>query len=378
MLNLFKKEKLTHPHYTIVDNANEADALAWVYIDEKTFKQVPFKFQELQPNEIRANVLYTGLCHSDSSTGRKKWDPPIYPVCPGHEIVAEVAMIGSKVKNFKIGDKVGFGVIRTSCGTCDMCKKDKETHCVNYERAEKATYNNFWGGWATQIQHPEDFFFKIPEGADLQKSGTAFCAACTVYGPIKTFIEKGDKCLVIGVGGLGHYAIKILSKMGYEVSALTHSKDKKDDIIKMGAKSVIFLENQKDVKEHSKEFDFVINTQPSFEDIEPSLELCAPECKYVMVGIPEKEAIVKVKANSWILKDIILIGSLNGSRKLSNEVLDFIIKNDAWPIVEEFKFEDFEAALKRMEDSSSRYRIVVNVQDFSKNNGWFKKANNIQ
>lgn len=371
-MNILKHEKYDHPHYIIVEDPKEADACAWVFVNDSKFTQVAFKFQELRSDEIRANVLYTGLCHSDSSLSRNLWHTPIYPVCPGHEIIAEVAMIGSEVKDFKIGEKVGFGVIRKCCNRCKMCKKNKEGKCTNYERPEFLTYSNYWGGWATQIQHPAEFFFKLPDNTDLQKAGPVFCAASTVYGPIKDYAEEGDNCLVIGIGGLGHYAIKILKQMGHKVTAFTHSKDKKDDLLKMGANEIIFADDEKNLINNKDKFDFVINTQPSFKEVEITLELCAPEAKYVMVGLPSKDDPLDITYPNWISKDVILVGSVVGSRKLTNEVLEFVIKNNLWPIVEEFKFEDFPKALSKMENSEVRYRAVVNVEEFSKQNGWFK------
>jgi len=335
----------------------------------------PFKFEDIKPDELRANVMYTGLCHSDSATARSKWDKPKYPICPGHEIIAEVAMIGSAVTKFKIGEKVAFGVVRKSCMSCKMCKKGKETLCTSMERADKATYGNFWGGWATQIQHPAEFFFKLPATLDLQRAAPIVCAGCTVYGPMKNFLKEGDKVAVIGIGGLGHLACQYLDKMGYEVAAWTHSDEKTEDIYNLGCKEVIMIDEPDKIKQNFQRYDFVINTLPTTKYFNDILQLCAPECRYVQVGIPDFDENLKIDFKTWIFNDIILIGSLCGSRKMTYDLLDFTVEKDSYPKIVEYKFEDFPQALDMMENGKPVFRCVVNVEDWSKANGFWKVSN---
>lgn len=371
-MNLFKTENYDHEHYKIVEDCKDADAEAWVFVNSSKFVKVPFKFEELKPNEIRAQVLYTGLCHSDSSTGRGQWGKTNYPICVGHEIIGQVEKIGSQVKDFKIGEKVGFGVNRANCKECKFCQKGREVLCTGLEMPEKQTYGNYWGGWATHLQHPAEFFFKLPEGTDLKKAGTSFCAASTMFGPIKKFGKEGDRVLVIGIGGLGHLAVMILSKMGYNVSALTHDKEKQEEILKFGAKRVILLDDKEKIASLEGKFDFILNTQPTFKYVEESLKFCAPECRYVMLGVAPEDETLNVTSTNWIFKDVLLIGSVNGSRKLSEECLQWQIDNNCWPEIEEIGFDDFDKALKKLENEDAFYRIIVNVEDYSRNHGWIK------
>jgi alcohol dehydrogenase (NADP+) len=279
--------------------------------------------------------------------GKNQWDKPMYPLCPGHEIVAEVAQIGSEVKDFKIGEKVGFGVVRKSCNNCRYCKKGKETLCINVEREDKATYGRFWGGWATQIQQPAEFFFKMPQNIDLKKAGPLFCAACTVYGPIKSFIKQGDKCGVVGIGGLGHLAIKLLKNMGLTVTALTHSDDKKPQIYELGCQEVLMLSDKDKLKQNEQKFYFIINTIPTADYFNDTMKLLSPEGRYVMVGIPPFSQELKLDFKTWIFNDIILIGSLNGSRKLTEEVMKYSVDNNYYPEIEMFSFDDLPNALEK-------------------------------
>jgi len=368
--SIFKKDNYDHPHYKIVEDPKEADAEGWIYLNSSKFTKLPFKFETLKPNEIRANVLYTGLCHTDPAVGTGVLRTPSYPICLGHEIVCQVSMMGSEVKGFQVGEIVGFGVVRNSCKKCKYCLKQKELLCTEMPIEEKQTFGNYWGGWATHIQHPADFFFKLPDGTDIKKAPSAFCAGATVYGPIKEFAKSGDKCLVIGVGGLGHLAIKFLAKLGFEVAALTHHKDKASDCIRFGASKVLLLDDKDQLENYKDYFNFIINTQPTFKFVEETLQLAAPEGKYVMVGIGGENEKLEVTQKNWIIKDVLLIGSVCGGTKIAQDTLQFMADNNIWPEIEEFSFDNFEKAVDKLQDQEAYYRIIVNVADYAKQHGW--------
>ena len=359
--NLYKKAK-----------QDNCDAVAYAFVNKDNAEHYPFKFPELKPDEVRANILYAGLCMSDSHSVREKWGPANFPLAPGHEIIAEVSQIGSEVKNLKVGQRVGFGTIRNSCTQCKSCKKSNEPVCTGLKSEEIFTYGKYWGGYATQLQHPARFFFPLPDNFDIKKGAPLLCAGITVYKPIKNHVRKGDKCAVIGVGGLGHLAVQFLAKMGYDVTGVTTSADKTEFIKKLGASDVLVSTNKEQMEKSKGKFDFIVNTVPTNSDIESYVNLCAPEARFVQVGVPEASDEFKVHFYSFVLKDIEIIGSLTGGIDVTQDMIEFCAKNDVYPYVEEFSFEDFGKAFDRLENGKPIFRCVVDVQSYSKKNNLFK------
>ena len=253
-----QKETIEHSLYKHVDE-KDADAIAFTFVNPNKQVFFPFKFPEIKPDEIRANVTYTGLCHSDVLHGRSQWFEAKYPITPGHEIMGVVSQIGADVKDFKVGDTVGFGVQRDSCGNCRFCgEQDREVLCQNVK--SKYTYDPYFGGYATQLQQPAKFFYKLPEGFDARRGPPLFCAGATVWSPITRFIKKGDITAVLGIGGLGHLAVQFLAKMGHEVVALTSSDDKKDFILSLGATKVVNVNKEEEFKAIEGKNNGVVNT----------------------------------------------------------------------------------------------------------------------
>lgn len=357
------KEHYEHDIYKHCDD-KDSDALAWAFVNRDKIVKFPFKFPELDAEEIRANVLYTGICQSDSHKVRGKWGVPIYPITPGHEIIAEVAQVGSSVKDFKVGEKVAFGTIRNFCENCKLCKKGLEYACNGLPYPEKATYGKYWGGYATQIQCPAKCFFKLPENLDLAKAAPLLCAGITVYSPIKHHAIKGDRCAVIGVGGLGHLAIMFLSKLGYDVTGVTTSDDKVDLIKSLGATSVLNINNQEEFKKHQGQYNFILNTTPvggaTFENY---LSLCDHQARFVQVGAPDLTQLLTMQFFTLIMKEIRLIGSAVGSFADINEMLRLCAKENIYPMCEEFSFEKLPEAFDRLENGRPKFRCVVNVGD---------------
>lgn len=369
-MDLNKKE---HSIYKYTEDVGKADAVAWAFTDKDSFEKFPFTFPELKKDEIRANILYAGLCLSDSKSGRSKWGPANYPLAPGHEIIAEVSEVGEDVKDFKKGEKVAFGTLRKVCESCKYCNIGKEPLCIGLEFPEKMTYGKYWGGYATQLQHPANFFFKIPQNLDLQKSSPLLCAGITVYTPIKRHLVKGDKCAVIGIGGLGHLAVQFLSKMGHHVTGVTTS-DKKTEFIKsLGANDVLNFNDAEQLKKHLYQYDFIINTAPIGSSIIAEyLKLCAPAGKFIQVGVPEVTQNMTFSFMTLVLNEVQVIGSLVGNREDIREMLDLCAKENIYPIVEEFGFENFDKALDRLENGQPIFRCVVNVEEYAKKNGLYK------
>lgn len=348
----------------------EADAVAWVFLSKDEFVKFPYKLPEVEEDEVRAIVTYTGLCLSDSLHGRSRWGYCPYPVATGHEIIGIVSKVGSNVTSFKPGDKVAFGVQRDCCDTCKYCVRDYETLCQNVD--DKFTYGIHWGGYNTHIQQPAKFFFKVSEDLDEKRAAPLLCAGITVYQPIKQYARPGDNAAVIGIGGLGHLGLQFLHKLGFKVTAFSSTLDKVDMIKSFGADHVINYKDESEMKKHYDKYDFIINTLPIGDNFNSFLNLAAPKAVFVQVGLPDAGINLQVSPEALITKEISLIGSLIGSRKNISEMLDICVKHDIYPVCEEFNFDEFPKALDRLENGRPKFRCVVNVQEYSKRNNLFK------
>ena len=367
-----KTEHFNHELYTHVDNEKDADALAWAFVNKEKVAKFPFKFPPLGPNEIRANVLYVGLCHSDVFHARDLWHdtmPTTYPIVPGHEFVGEVSQVGENVKNFKKGDKVGFGTIRACCGNCSVCLTGDEQLCANCE--DHLTYGKYFGGYATQVQQPADFFFKLPDGFKMNLGSPLFCAGITTFYPIQKYYRAGMKCAVVGIGGLGHLALKFLKKMGAHTSAFTTSEKKIQSLKELGADDVIVSTNPEEMKKVQKKFDLILYTIPGVDEFEKYFNTTAPKGYFVLLGVGEKNE-VKFNHFPMLKNDIKLVGSLVGPRKAIREMVDFCTEKDVFPLCEEFDFEDLPKAFDKLENGKPYFRCVLNVKDFAEKNGWKK------
>lgn len=364
-------EKYDHDLYKYVNDIKEADAVAYSWVNKEKAVFFPYKSSKLEDDEIRANILYAGLCHSDCFTVRSLWRPAKYPIAPGHEIIAEVSEVGKNITKFKKGDKVGFGTIRKVCDNCDYCKNNKEPLCQNIKE-NKFTFGYHWGGYSTLLQQPGNFFFKLPEKLDLARSAPLFCAGITVYNPIKQYVKKGMKAAVIGVGGLGHLAVQFLAYLGCsEVVGVTNSLNKEKFIKDLGATGVI-LSEEEDFKKNAGKFNFIINTLPVSKGMDKYLSLTAPGGYFCQVGVPDVTEKVEFCINPLVVNEIHLVGSLVGSRADIEEMLQICADNNIYPICEQFEFEDFDKAFDRLENGRPIFRCVVDCGKYSKKTNLFK------
>ena len=360
-------ELYDHPFYQKCD-IKEADGVAWAFVNKDKMVQIPFKFPEIAPDEIRVNVLYTGLCQSDVHTVRETWGPCNFPIAPGHEIIGEVSLLGEEVKDFKKGELVGFGTMRDCCEDCKFCKKGKENLCIG--GGENFTYGLYWGGYATAMQQPSKFYFHLPKGFKLEKASPLFCAGVTTYYPIEKFLTDDIQTTgVIGCGGLGHMAIQFLHKLGKHVTVFTTSEKKKELLKQLGADKIIISTDPKQMKEASQSIEFLINTIPSNIDFEPYVECIESGGKFVQVGMPAQNDTLKLNINNLVEREIEIVGSIVGPRHTINKMIDFCAKNDVYPIVEEYSFEDLPKAFEKLEHGRPHFRCVVNVRDYAEKNG---------
>ncbi|WP_242928379.1 NAD(P)-dependent alcohol dehydrogenase [Pontibacter vulgaris] len=337
----------------------------------KKLKPINFKRKAPKEDEVLIDILYTGVCHSDLHQVRNDWNNTIYPCVPGHEIVGKVIEVGSGVTKFKLGDMVGVGCMIDSCGECFSCKKGDEQYCEGpvswtatyngYMKPDGSGYNTF-GGYSTNIVVKESFVLKIPIALDIKAAAPILCAGVTTYSPLKHWkVKHGDKVGVVGLGGLGHMAVMLAKAMGAEVTVFTTSKDKMDDALKMGAHEVVLSTDKKAMAKQELSFDIILNTIPDPYDINLYVKLLKRDAPLVAVGVltPFKKATNNMEV---VLHRRSVTGSLIGSIKETQEVLDFCAKHAILPEVEVIAMQDINEAFEKMLKKEVRYRYVIDMQ----------------
>lgn len=346
----------------------DADALAWVFSSPDKFEKYYFKFPPLGKDEIRARVIYASLCHGDPIMGRSQFEKTTYPKCPGHEVVGELMMVGENVKDFKVGDKVALGPLRSSCQKCMMCQKGCDNACDMDINDRVMGLNNF-GGFATHIQQSTQYCFKIPDGLDMAKTASLMCAGTHGFTSVSMYGTKESKVAVFGCGGFGHMAIQYASKMCAEVDAFTTNKSKEGLLKKLGAKNVILWDDFYAQDKIEKKYDLVICTLPvwpSSDKVKKWLASMVPFGKIVLIGIIDMKEIKNCDVKNLVFHQISLVGSFCGSRKQIEEMLKFSKDNHIEPICEFFDFEDFPNALEKTERSMMQMKGVVRVEETAK------------
>lgn len=325
---------------------------------EKGGKLEKFQYElpELGNEEVDVKVHYCGLCHSDLSMLNNDWRITQYPFVPGHEIVGEVVAVGSNVKNLKAGDLVGVGWYSAACMHCYSCLDGSQHLC----RSSEQTIVGRHGGFADRVRSHWSWAIPLPLGIDIAKAGPLFCAGITVFNPIATAgIKPTDKVGVIGIGGLGHLAIKFLQKWGCEVTAFSSNPDKKAEILAMGAHKVINSRNPQEFKSIRGSLNFLLNTTNVSLDWNAYMKVLAPKGKLHHVGMVSEP--MPVSAGSLIGGEKSVSGSPTGSRALIQTMLDFSVRHSIYPTVEEFPMENVNQAIKHLENGKARYRVVLKV-----------------
>jgi len=326
----------------------------------------PFQIERraMNPNDVTINILYCGVCHSDVHQARDEWGGGIFPMVPGHEIVGKVNQVGSAVKHYKVGDVVGVGCFVDSCRECSPCQQSLQQYC---EKGMNQTYNGrekngapTYGGYSTQIVVDENYVLRIPENLPLDAAAPLLCAGITTYSPLRQWkIKTGDKVAVIGLGGLGHMAVKLAAAMGAEVTVFSTSASKKEDAHRLGATNFANSKEEEIFKKYAGYFDLMINTVAADIDLNRYLELLKLDSTLVTVGVPDKPA--AVHAFPLIRKRRRLAGSLIGGIKETQEMLDFCGKHNIVSDIELISMDKINEAYDRMVKSDVRYRFVIDI-----------------
>jgi uncharacterized zinc-type alcohol dehydrogenase-like protein len=318
--------------------------------------------------DVRIKIAYSGICHSDIHQGREEWGGSTFPMVPGHEIVGHVVEVGASVSKFKVGQAVGVGVFVDSCRECDACKSDLESYC---ERGPVGTYNGFGydgelqlGGYAQEIVTDEHFVSSITDGVNLAECAPLLCAGITVYSPLKHWgAGPGKKVAILGMGGLGHLAVKFAVALGAEVTVLGHSLSKKDDALSFGAVDYRSTADESTFVELKKKFDFILNTTSADIQIDAILGMIKRDGALVYVGLPSESQEFNVFGITSSRRSI--AGSQVGGQVEVQEMLDFAAKHNVGASIELLDATDtktIDTAWNRVVDADIRYRFVIDAQ----------------
>jgi uncharacterized zinc-type alcohol dehydrogenase-like protein len=320
--------------------------------------------REVGPHDVLIDIKFAGICHSDIHTVRGDWGPQQYPLTPGHEIAGIVTEVGSEVSKHKVGDRVGVGCMVNSCRECVNCQKGEEQYCLN---GNVGTYGAVdrdgtitQGGYSTHVVVTEDFVVSIPEGLDLDVAAPLLCAGITTYSPLHHWgAGPGKKVAVVGLGGLGHMAVKIASAMGAEVTVLSQSLKKQEDGLRLGADHYYATSDENTFADLAGHFDLIINTVSASIDISSYLQLLTLDGALVNVGAPAEP--LPVNAFALIGGRRSFAGSMIGGIRETQEMLNFCAEHGIGAEIEVIPAEKINEAYERVLASDVRYRFVIDT-----------------
>jgi alcohol dehydrogenase (NADP+) len=328
----------------------------------------PLQFARREPTatDVAIEILFCGVCHSDLHTVRNEWGGAVYPCVPGHEIVGRVTQVGAAVTRFQVGDLAAVGCMVDSCHECAACQEDLEQFCekgatFTYNSPDKHTHGVTYGGYSDHIVVDESFTLRVPENLDLAATAPLLCAGITTYSPIKRWgIKPGDKVGVVGLGGLGHMALKFAHAFGAKVVLFTTSPGKVEDAKRLGADEVIISKNTAEMNTHAGTFDFIIDAVSADHDINIYLNLLKRDGTLTLVGAPEKP--LPVSSFGLIFGRKILTGSLIGGIAETQEMLDFCGTHNIVSEVEMIDIQNINEAYERLLRSDVKYRFVIDMK----------------
>jgi uncharacterized zinc-type alcohol dehydrogenase-like protein len=318
-------------------------------------------------HDVQIEILFCGICHSDLHQARNEWSgfmPTVYPCVPGHEIVGCVAKVGSAVKKFKAGDLAAVGCLVDSDRTCPECKAGFEQFCANmtltYNSPDKHTRGVTYGGYSDSVVVDERFVLRVPSNLNLAGAAPLLCAGITTYSPMRHWgVTKGKKVGVVGLGGLGHMAVKIAHALGAHVVAFTTSPRKMEDALRLGADEVVVSTNGNDMQKHAGSFHFILDAVAAQHDINAYLSLLARDGNLTLVGAPEKP--LPVAAFNLIFGRRSLSGSPIGGLAETQEMLDFCGKHNITADVEVIPIQKVNEAYERLLKSDVKYRFSIDM-----------------
>ncbi len=330
-------------------------------------KLEPFNFERRDPgpHDVQIDILYCGVCHTDIHLINNDWGMSIYPMVPGHEIIGRVVAVGDHVAKLKVGDIAGVGCLVDSCRECDYCEKGLEQYCqggsvFTYSAYEKDGKTVTQGGYSNKIVVEERFVLKVSEKLSPAHAAPLLCAGITTYSPLRHWkVGKGHKIGIIGLGGLGHMAIKFAASFGAEVTVLSTSPNKKDDALKLGAHNFIVTKDEEQVKSVTNTFDFILDTLSASHDYNMYVGMLKVDGTLICVGLPAEP--ITVPAFNIVFTRKCVAGSLIGGLPETQEMLDYCAEHNITSDVEIIPIQKIQEAYERMLNSDIKYRFVIDI-----------------
>ncbi|TPE43788.1 NAD(P)-dependent alcohol dehydrogenase [Maribrevibacterium harenarium] len=332
---------------------------------------VPYHFErrDLRANDVAIEILYSGVCHSDLHTVNGDWGPQAYPIVPGHEIVGVVQAIGSEVTKYQVGDKVAVGCMVDSCQECDQCHSHEEQFCRNgmtptYGVPDRIDGTITQGGYSKHIVVREEFVLRMPDNMDLAKAAPILCAGITTYSPLRTWgVTKGTRVGVIGLGGLGHMAVKLAVAMGAEVTVISRTNKKEAEAKAMGAKGMLASSDAQAMQAAGSSLDLIIDTVPTQHNVNDYTPLLDVDGTLVIVG--QVGPIDMPMTFPLIMGRRRVAGSLIGGIKETQELLDFCAEHNIYPDCEMITMDQINHAFERLAKGDMAHRIVIDMASLS-------------
>ncbi|HEY3360171.1 MAG TPA: NAD(P)-dependent alcohol dehydrogenase [Polyangia bacterium] len=327
----------------------------------------PFQFTRRQPGDrdVEIEILYCGVCHSDLHQVRNEWQSSSYPMVPGHEIVGRVVHTGAGVTRFNKGDLAGVGCLVDSCRTCDPCERGLEQYCelgnvMTYNGVERDGTTPTYGGYSNRIVVEERFVLRVAKGQPLEQVAPLLCAGITTYSPLRHWkVGKRSHVGVLGLGGLGHMAVKIAAALGAEVTLFSSSEKKKADAKRLGAHEYVVTSDEDAMRTRAARLDLIIDTVSAPHDLVAFTNLLRTDGTLVLLGAPDRPAVLP--AFPLIMRRRTVAGSLIGGLPETQEMLDFCAAHKITADVETIRIQDIDHAYDRMLRGDVRYRFVIDL-----------------
>ncbi len=324
--------------------------------------------REVGPKDVHIDIKFCGICHSDIHTVRGEWGDVQYPLVPGHEIAGVVAAVGSDVTKFAVGDRVGVGCMVNSCRECENCEKGLEQFCL---KGNTLTYGSTdrdgtttQGGYSSDVVVDEDFVLRIPDGIELDRAAPLLCAGITTYSPLHHWkAGPGSQVAVVGLGGLGHMAVKIANAMGAEVTVVSQTLSKEEDGRRMGATHYHATSVEGTFDELAGRFDLIINTVSAHLDINRFIAMLKTDGTLVNVGAPPEP--LEVGVFGLLMQRRTFAGSNIGGIAETQEMLDFCGKHNITSDIEMIRMDQINTAYERMLKSDVKYRFVIDMSSLA-------------
>ncbi len=330
-----------------------------------------FTFERREPGEhdVAIDVLFCGICHSDLHQVNNDWGFSQYPMVPGHEIIGRVTAVGSKVTRFSVGDMAGVGCLVDSCQECSKCQIHEEQYCsqgstLTYNSEDKISGGVTYGGYSQKIIVTENFALRIDSSLEPAAAAPLLCAGITTYSPLKRAnVGEGSKVGVVGLGGLGHMAVKLAHAMGAHVTVFTTSPNKVNAAKELGATDVVLSTDERAMRALANQYDFILDTVSANHDMAQYLDLLRVDGQFTQVGLPANP--MELPLQPLIFKRLSVNGSLIGGLQATQEMLDFCAKHHITADIELIKMDDVNNAFKRLEKGDVKYRFVIDMSTLS-------------